>query len=102
MDELYAGPFCVRASVDNRRFKRLLCEVLDHAPAHAHIEKLFVRHREKPRPAPRRPRQEQRRGPRDAGPARAQAAQAKSGAQGFRAAFAALRPVARAEMMKRI
>ncbi len=29
--------------VDNRCFKRLLCEVLDHAPAHADVEKLFVR-----------------------------------------------------------
>lgn len=31
-DELYDGPFCVLSLVDNRRFKRLVYEVLDHDP----------------------------------------------------------------------
>jgi len=36
-DELYDGPFCVLSIVDNRTFKRLLYQVLDHDPDHADI-----------------------------------------------------------------
>jgi hypothetical protein len=32
VDELYEGPFCVLSAVDNRRYKRMLYEVLDHNP----------------------------------------------------------------------
>ena len=32
VDELYEGPFCVLSAVDNRRYKRILYEVLDHTP----------------------------------------------------------------------
>jgi Transposase len=33
-DELYDGPFCILSAVDNRCYKRLLDEVLDHDPNH--------------------------------------------------------------------
>jgi hypothetical protein len=33
-DELYDGPFCILSAVDNRRYKRLLDDGLDHAPTH--------------------------------------------------------------------
>jgi hypothetical protein len=36
-DELYDGPFCVLSIVDNRTFKRLLYQVLDHDPDHQDI-----------------------------------------------------------------
>ena len=36
-DELYDGPFCVLSIVDNRTFRRLLYQVLDHDPDHADI-----------------------------------------------------------------
>jgi hypothetical protein len=36
-DELYDGPFCVLSIVDNRTFKRLLYQVLDHDPEHRDI-----------------------------------------------------------------
>jgi hypothetical protein len=36
-DELYDGPFCVLSIVDNRTFKRLLYQVLDHDPDHPDI-----------------------------------------------------------------
>jgi Transposase len=36
-DELYDGPFCVLSIVDNRTFKRLLYQVLDHDPDHPEI-----------------------------------------------------------------
>lgn len=36
-DELYDGPFCVLSVVDNRTFKRLLYQVLDHDPDHPDI-----------------------------------------------------------------
>jgi hypothetical protein len=36
-DELYDGPFCVLSIVDNRTFKRLLYQVLDHDPDHPAI-----------------------------------------------------------------
>lgn len=44
-DELYDGPFCVLFIVDNRTFKRLLYQVLDHAPDHRDIAALFHRFR---------------------------------------------------------
>jgi hypothetical protein len=37
IDELYDGPFAVLSIVDNRTFKRLLYQVLDHDPDHADI-----------------------------------------------------------------
>jgi hypothetical protein len=40
-DELYDGPFCVLSIVDNRTFRRLTYEVLDHDPTHADIERFF-------------------------------------------------------------
>jgi len=40
-DELYDGPFCVLSIVDNRTFRRLLYEVLDHDPDHTDIERFF-------------------------------------------------------------
>jgi len=33
-DELYEGPYCVLSAVDNRQYKRILDEVLDHDPKH--------------------------------------------------------------------
>jgi hypothetical protein len=42
-DELYDGPFCVLSIVDNRQFKRLLYEVLDHDPTHDDILRFFQR-----------------------------------------------------------
>jgi hypothetical protein len=41
-DELYDGPFCILSAVDNRRYKRLLYDVLDHAPTHDDI-RTFLR-----------------------------------------------------------
>jgi hypothetical protein len=40
---LYDGPFCVLSIVDNRAFKRLCYEVLDHPPAHGDIRAFFRR-----------------------------------------------------------
>ena len=37
VDELYEGPYCVLTAVDNRQFKRILYEVLDHDPSHDDI-----------------------------------------------------------------
>ncbi|MEK7744127.1 MAG: transposase, partial [Elusimicrobiota bacterium] len=42
-DELYDGPFCVLSIVDNRTFKRLIYEVLDHDPALEDIERFLGR-----------------------------------------------------------
>lgn len=42
-DELYDGPFCVLSIVDNRRFTRLLYDVLDHHPTHEDIRSFFGR-----------------------------------------------------------
>ena len=42
-DELYDGPFCVLSIVDNRQFKRLIYEVLDHDPTHDDILAFFRR-----------------------------------------------------------
>jgi hypothetical protein len=44
-DELYDGPFCVLSIVDNRTFKRLLYQVLDHDPEHSDIRAFFHRFR---------------------------------------------------------
>src|SRR5437867_6421666 len=44
-DELYDGPFCVLSIVDNRTFKRLLYQVLDHDPDHKDITKFLQRFR---------------------------------------------------------
>lgn len=41
--ELCDGPCCVLSIVDNRTFRRLLHEVLDHDPDHADIERFFRR-----------------------------------------------------------
>jgi hypothetical protein len=40
-DELYDGPFCVLSIVDNRTFRRITYEVLDHDPVHADVESFF-------------------------------------------------------------
>jgi hypothetical protein len=42
-DELYDGPFCVLSMVDNRRFKRLVYEVLDPNPTPEAIRRFFRR-----------------------------------------------------------
>jgi hypothetical protein len=44
-DELYDGPFCVLSIVDNRTFRRITYEVLDHDPTHADMERFFRRFR---------------------------------------------------------
>jgi hypothetical protein len=43
IDELYDGPFCVLSIVDNRTFKRLMYDVLDHDPDHRDIEAFLRR-----------------------------------------------------------
>jgi hypothetical protein len=40
-DEMYDGPFCVLSIVDNRTYKRLCYQVLDHDPTHEDIVALF-------------------------------------------------------------
>jgi hypothetical protein len=45
-DELYDGPFCILSLVDNRTFKRLSYQVLDHDPTHKDIEAFFRRFHE--------------------------------------------------------
>ena len=42
-DELYDGPFCILSAVDNRCYKRILYEVLDHDPTHADIRAFLER-----------------------------------------------------------
>ena len=42
-DELYDGPFCILSAVDNRCYKRLLYEVLDHDPTHEDIRTFLGR-----------------------------------------------------------
>jgi len=44
-DELYDGPFCVLSIVDNRNFRRLIYEVLDHDPTHEDMIRFFRRFR---------------------------------------------------------
>jgi hypothetical protein len=41
-DEVYDGPFCILSAVDNRCYKRLLYDVLDHEPDHDDI-RVFLR-----------------------------------------------------------
>jgi len=40
-DELYDGPFCVLSMVENRTFRRITYEVLDHDPTRPDIESFF-------------------------------------------------------------
>lgn len=40
-DELYDGPYCVLSIVDNRKFRRLTYQVLDHTPTHKDILRFF-------------------------------------------------------------
>ena len=42
-DELYDGPFCILSAVDNHGYKRILYEVLDHAPDHDDIRAFLQR-----------------------------------------------------------
>src|SRR4051794_16556644 len=42
-DELYEGPYCVLSAVDNRQYKRVVYEVLDHDPNHDDIEAFLGR-----------------------------------------------------------
>ena len=42
-DEVYDGPFCILSAVDNRRYKRLLYDVLDHDPDHDDIRAFLGR-----------------------------------------------------------
>jgi hypothetical protein len=42
---LYDGPFCILSIVDNRAFKRLCYQVLDHDPKHRDIRAFFRRFR---------------------------------------------------------
>jgi hypothetical protein len=42
-DEIYDGPFCILFIVDNRRFRRLAYEVLDHNATKADVEAFFER-----------------------------------------------------------
>jgi hypothetical protein len=42
-DEVYDGPFCILSAVDNRRYKRILYEVLDHEPTHDDIRAFLGR-----------------------------------------------------------
>jgi hypothetical protein len=41
--ELYDGPFCVLSAVDNRCYKRILYDVLDHDPTHEDIRAFLGR-----------------------------------------------------------
>src|SRR3989441_6866155 len=43
VDELYDGPFCLLSAVDNRRYKRILYDVLDHDPDHDDIRAFLGR-----------------------------------------------------------
>jgi hypothetical protein len=42
-DELYDGPFCILSAVDNRRYQRILYDVLDHDPTHDDIRAFLGR-----------------------------------------------------------
>src|SRR6266700_399582 len=42
-DERHDGPFCMLSAVDNRRYKRLLSDVLDHDPTHEDIRTFLGR-----------------------------------------------------------
>jgi hypothetical protein len=43
VDELSEGPYCVLSAVDNRQYKRILYEVLDHDPCHDEIDAFLGR-----------------------------------------------------------
>jgi hypothetical protein len=43
VDELYEGRYCVLSAVDNREYKRILYEVLDHDPNHDDIRAFLGR-----------------------------------------------------------
>jgi hypothetical protein len=43
VDELYDGPFCILSAVDNRCYKRILYDVLDHDPNHEDIRAFLGR-----------------------------------------------------------
>jgi Transposase len=43
VDELYEGPYCVLSAVDNRQYKRVMYEVLDHDANHDDIEAFLGR-----------------------------------------------------------
>jgi len=43
VDELSEGPYCVLSAVDNRQYKRVLYEVLDHDATHTDIEAFLGR-----------------------------------------------------------
>src|SRR2546429_4077098 len=45
-DELYEGPYCVLSAVDNRHYKRILYQVLDHDPNHDDIKAFLGRLKE--------------------------------------------------------
>ena len=45
-DELYEGPYCVLSAVDNRQYKRILYQVLDHDPNHDDITAFLGRLKE--------------------------------------------------------
>ena len=42
---MYDGPYCILSIVDNRQFKRLIYEVLDHTPTLEDITRFFTRFR---------------------------------------------------------
>src|SRR5206468_12539234 len=42
-DALSDGPFCMLSAVDNRRYKRILSDVLDHDPTHEDIRTFLGR-----------------------------------------------------------
>src|SRR2546425_11579821 len=42
-DELYDGPFCILSAVDNRCYKRILYDVLEHDPNHEDIRAFLGR-----------------------------------------------------------
>src|SRR5713101_5764503 len=42
-DELYDGPFCILSAVENRCYKRILYDVLDHDPTHDDIRTFLGR-----------------------------------------------------------
>jgi hypothetical protein len=42
-DALYDGPFCILSAVDNRCYKRILYDVLDHDPTHDDIRTFLQR-----------------------------------------------------------
>ncbi len=42
-DELYEGPYCVLSAVDNRQYRRIVYEVLDHDPTHDDIKTFLGR-----------------------------------------------------------